>query len=731
VTQVGPALRRAEQGGTLRPEEILAVTAAAETVWGAARELGARADEAPRLATHLAGLDRTPEWIRAVRATLDAEGQVVDSASAVLREARARVRQLTAALQRRLQAALHDPTITSHLSDRFVTIRGGRYVLPVRADARSHVSGIVHDASASGTTLFIEPDAAVSTNNDLRQAELEVRRETERILRELSGEIGASAIRFRDGLAALELIDLAFARGALALEQDAVPVALTATGGYVLPGLRHPLLPPTEVVANDLRVGEGFQVLVLSGPNAGGKTVAMKALALAVLGAHAGLQPCAAGEGAQVSWTEALLSDIGDAQSLRDQLSTFSAHLRNLAQVLEHADRQALVLLDEIGDGTDPGEGAALAQAVLEGLADRGARAVVTTHYNLLKEMAAADARFENGSFEFDPETLAPTYRLRMGTAGASSATAVAARMGLPRGVLDRANELLERQDRRLERTLATLNESRLALERERREAAELRAESAVERDTLRGKLEQLQLKRDRLYDELRAELEASFRNAHEQIAGVIRALQRGAGSARNAEHARQQLLAIEHKQRVSAGLERRSGQNSELRPIDWHRARAGQRVALARGGEATLLTLPDRRGRASVQVGSARMWIPAEQIGAVTSTGAEASVVLGAAHREVARVRVERHSERETPSGGEIDLRGLRVDEAVDRLAEQLDRAAGDQAFSLRIVHGVGTGALRRAIRENLAASPYVEHFAAAAPETGGEGVTEVTLKN
>ena len=723
IADVESALRRAERGGALHPDDILAVTGAAETVWDAARSLRVRAAEAPLLAARLDGAGEPPDWIRSVRATLDPEGNVVDSASPGLRDARTRVRQLGSKLQRRLQTALTDPAIAAHLSDRFVTVRGGRYVLPVRADARSHVPGIVHDASASGTTLFIEPDAAVATNNALREAELEVRRETQRILQELSEAIGACSDELRAGIAALEHVDLAFARGALALEGEAAPVELATAGGHFLPGLRHPLLPPGEVVPNDLRLGDRFQILVLSGPNAGGKTVAMKALGVAILGAHAGLWPCATGDGARVAWTETLLSDIGDAQSVRDQLSTFSAHLRNLAQILEQADAETLVLLDEIGDGTDPGEGAALAQAVLEHLAARGARAVVTTHYNLLKELAAADERFENGSFEFASDTLAPTYRLRMGTPGTSSATAVAARMGIPRGVLDRANELLEGGDRRLERTLATLGESRLALERERREAAQLRAESAAERDALRAKLEHLQARRDRLYDELREELETSFRDAHEQVAAVIRELQRGDRGARDAERARQGLLAIERRERAAGSLEAQRRPPAELRPVDWRRAKPGQRVALARGGEATLLTLPDRRGRVSVQLGSARMWFPAEGVG-LPSTPDRAD------EPRLARVRVERHADGGAPLRPELSLRGMRVDEARTRLAEYLDRAAAEGLPQLRIVHGVGTGALCRAVREDLSDSPYVESFAPGAAEAGGEGITEVTLK-
>src|SRR5690606_36969837 len=440
LPDVDAALLRAERGGALAPGDLLDLASAVEAITATTQFLARRAELAPRLAARAGALGSHQPLADEIRFALDGEGQVRDAASPVLAEARGEARRLAGEIQRRLDAALHDPAIAPHLSDRFVTVRHDRYVLPVRADARGRVRGIVHDASASGTTLFIEPQAVVDANNRLKEAELRIERETARVLRELADAAGLEAPALRASLALLEEIDLAFARGALSAEWDAVAPAIGDAGVFVLPQLRHPLLDPARAVPNDLRLGDPVQGLVLSGPNAGGQTVAMKAVALAALCARAGLHVAAA-PGARVDWIARLLADIGDAQSLRESLSTFSAHLANLAQIVSEADARSLVVLDEIGDGTDPGEGAALAQAVLEALADAGARVIATTHYGLLKEMAAVDPRFENASFEFDPQTLAPTYRLRVGTAGASSAIAVAARMGVPRRVLERADE--------------------------------------------------------------------------------------------------------------------------------------------------------------------------------------------------------------------------------------------------------------------------------------------------
>lgn len=735
LTDVAAALARAERGGALGAGELLDTAASVEAITATAHFLARQGERAPRLAARGSGLGDHQPLADEIRSALDSEGQVRDAVSPVLAAARAEARRLAGEIQRRLDAALHDPEIAPHLSDRFVTVRHDRYVLPVRADARGRVRGIVHDASSSGTTLFVEPQAVVDANNQLKEAELRAEREVARVLRELADAASREAPALRASLAALEEIDLAFARGALAAEWDAVAPAIGDEGVFVLPQLRHPLLDPARAVPNDLRLGAPVRVLVLSGPNAGGKTVAMKAVALAALCARAGLQVAAAA-GARVDWTERLLADIGDAQSLRESLSTFSAHLANLARIVEEADARTLVVLDEIGDGTDPGEGAALAQAVLEALAGAGARVIATTHYGLLKEMAQVDPRFENASFEFDPRTLAPTYRLRVGVAGASSATAVAARMGLRRDVLARADELLARSDRRLERTLAELNASRVALESERGEAARLRAETESERAALQDRLERLQARRDELYAVMRRDLEQSFRRAHEEVAGVIRELQRAPG-AREAERARRELVAIEARAREDAPARLEDGTGAARAaaaggaPLDWRRAQPGDRVAIVGGGVGVLLALPDRHGRVAVQLGTARVLLPRERVAAPPA---------GPSAEEARRERAERVSVEaagrgadDAPSRGgsdRCDVRGLRVEEALTELIRALDRAALAGRARLEVVHGIGTGALREAVRAHLAGSPYVERFDPAPPDAGGAGVTQVTLR-
>ncbi len=718
ASDLEPALRRLARGGALGATELLDLAATLGVVHATGRHLTRRAEACPRLAALAARLGDHRELEDDVCAALDAEGAVRDGASPVLAAARADSRRLAGELQRRLSELLHEPAIADCLSDRFVTMRNDRYVLPVRADARGRVHGIVHDASASGTTLFVEPDAVVDLNNRMKQAELEVERETARVLRELSTRAASALPRIEASLDALAEIDLACARGHLSHETAGVEPRVELDGVWWLPQLRHPLLPPESVVPNDLRLGESFRALVLSGPNAGGKTVAMKALALAALSVRAGLHVCAS-PGARVDLVEALLVDIGDEQDLRESLSTFSAHMANLARIVECATDRTLVVVDEIGAGTDPGEGAALGQAVLETLAEAGARVVATTHFNLLKEMAAVDPRFANACVEFDPETLAPTYRLRLGVAGGSSAAAVAARMGLRSDVLARANALLEREDRRLDRLLAELSSSRAALDTERREAERLRAESESAREEYRAKLLELQARRDKLFRTMRDDLERSFRDAHEEVSGVIRELQRR-GTARDAAQARMRLEALEQEAKTAVAALVPAVPEEPLPPVDWRHVRPGDPVRVRGGSTGLVLSLPDRRGRVELQVGGARLVLPAERLAAAEPRPS--------APRPAARISLEPAA---APAAEleRCDLRGLRVEEALRRVDELLDRALGAGRTQVTFVHGLGSGALRDAIRRHLRECSFVSGFEPGPAEAGGDGLTVARL--
>lgn len=719
-------LARARKGGVLGARELIDVRVTLAAIRSTRRFLSLRSQVAPHLADHASAIADLADLERDIEDAIDPSGEVRDSASVVLAEVRADTRRLEGEIQKSLARILRDSSVSARLSDQYFTIRHDRYVLPVRADARGGFRGIVHDASSSGTTLFIEPEELVDLNNRKKQAEMAVERETMRILRALSVAAAAALQPIEAAVEIVATVDVAFARAHLADEMDAVHPEVLDGGVLILPQLRHPLIPIDQCVANDVRLGLGAHVLVLSGPNAGGKTVTMKAMALAALFVRCGLHVAAA-PGARVDLFDAIHADIGDEQDIRESLSTFSAHMANLGSILASADARSLVVLDEVGVGTDPGEGAAIAQASLEALADAGARVVTTTHYNLLKEMADVDSRFENASVEFDERTLEPTYRLRLGTPGASSATAVAARMGVPDDVVDRATALLEREDRQLDRMLSELSASRAALEREQREASAARAQGEGVRAEYGARLEALNARREKLYHAMREDLDSGFRDAHAQIAAVIRELQHK-GTAQDAAHARERLQTLAKSTRTAA---REAGFEGKERPaaspIDWATARTGDRVRVEGGSEGVLLALPDKRGRVELRQGSARVVVRAERVTGVVATARDAKARRGPS-RTLVSLAPESSNGTSAETGrdaGRCDLRGLRVDEAIDELTRALDHATSTDRPSLLIVHGVGTGALREAVHRYLRESPYVAKFAGAEAKEGGDGAT------
>lgn len=727
---VAPALQEARRGGTLEIQSLRDIRNLLQTLRQVRRFLIHHSEDIPALTRWAEDIEEELGLEADIEAAIGPDGEVRNEASALLADARRSAVNLAGDLQKRLERFLADSSITDHLSDRYFTLRNDRYVLPVKSDAKGRVRGIVHDASRSGTTLFIEPEAVVDLNNRLKQTELEIAREIQRILRELSRSVGEASSRIERSLESLARVDLAFARGQFSQDLQGTSPEVGEDGIFVLPALRHPLIEPDICVANDIRVGEDFQILVLSGPNAGGKTVCMKSVALAALFVRAGLHvPCEAG--ARVDLVETVIAEIGDHQDIGENLSTFSAHMANLARVLKKARPNTMVVLDEIGVGTDPSEGSTLAQSILESLAERGARVITTTHYNLLKEMADVDPRFQNASVEFDDQTLAPTYRVKIGMPGSSSASAVAARMGMPSEVLERAEGLLARDDRRLDKMLSELSSRRAQLEAEQSAAARLRAEGEAARDEYRKRLEALQERRDRLFRSMRDDLDQAFTEAHQEVAQIIRDLQSGPTSQQAAE-ARRQLLELKEaaeERESEAGISREPGPGQSLSPVDWRKTSPGDRVSLALGGEGIVESLPDRKGRVGVRVGGKKLMVAAEAVGTCAGQPGPSREA-----RPQTRVSLERATPSETQGtlgGGiiECDLRGQRVAEALGRLREILDRATADGRDGVRVIHGIGTGALRSAVREELALSHSALEIETPDRAEGGEGVTLVHL--
>jgi DNA mismatch repair protein MutS2 len=658
------------------------------------------------------------------------EGEVRDEASPALARARRQVREHEAEIERIMARALRDPEVREHLQDEYSTHRFDRPVLPVRAAAGPRVRGIVHDVSSSGTTVFIEPEAAVEAGNRLRIARTEVEREIERVLRRASEAVRARGLELDAQGTTLAALDAAMARGRLSHRLDARAPELCSAPEIELRGLRHPLLlleaglAPEAVVRSDLGPPQGARCLIISGPNAGGKSVAAKAIGLAALALRAGLHlPC--DEGSRMGVFDSVLADIGDEQDLRAGLSTFSARMRNAARILAAANPHALVILDEIGEGTEPGEGAALAQSLLESLVERGATVIATTHFNRLKELAGGDPRFANASAEFDPRTLAPTYRIHGGVPGSSGAMYAAERMGLDAQVIERARALLDREDRRLEALTRSLSELRQELEAERQLTHRARAESESARDAYRHRLEALRRSREAQLAAMKTELESAFQSARAEIAAVIRGLQRGEGDAqssvdagRAANRAQERLREIARRsreaERAHAPAPPSPGVADELLV-------AGARVELTGvPGESIVLDPPDRRGRVAVRSGSARSLVPRERIARVLGARPPAAPVV--------RVEVQRASE---PGAVECDLRGLRVDEALDRADAHLQAHLGHGGSQLVFIHGHGSGALRDAVRGWLRGVAQVAELRSGAAGEGGNGVTVVRLQS
>ncbi len=704
------------------------------TLRGSARIAGlmeSRASDCPRLAALARTLPDLSSLERELARVVSEEGEVLGDASSTLRKARAQLRQLEREIERHMATYLGNSSIQPHLQDRYVTFRENRPVLPVRADARHRVRGIVHDVSSSGSTVFIEPEGVVETGNALRLAQTEIEREVQRLLAELGRAVSERSLEIEALTSTLGAIDLAMARGRLSRRLGACAPDLREDARLDLRALRHPLLlleaglSEEEVIANDIALPPDARCLVISGPNAGGKTVVAKAVGLAALAVRAGMHvPCV--EGSEMPIFQAVRADIGDEQDLRAGLSTFSARMANLAGIVAAAEADTLVIVDEVGEGTEPSEGASLAQAILEALVARDATVLVTTHFNSLKGLAAADSRFVNASAEFDPETLLPTYRIEIGAPGSSGARWVASRMGLDASVVQRAEELLGSEDRELEELAQNVADLRNELDAERRLAQQARAEAEKLRSTYAERLESLRLEREKTLAEMKADLAQEYTDARIQIAAVVRALQRGEGGpGRAANRAYQKLEGIrenvEAVEREHAESSPASGEQTRVAPEELV---PGARLEVeGLPGSAVVVEGPDRRQRIAVRVGAARMSIPSDRVRRVLA-GPEARASGGSANLASSPTEAD-----EDAPGRECDLRGLRVDEALDRADAYLQHMLGRGEPRLLLIHGHGTGALRTALRAWLRELPQVADFGPAEPGEGGNGVTFVRL--
>lgn len=716
----------AARGAVLDPEDLRAIGVLVES---SARCIRYLADSnTPRLAAVGERLCDLPALGRSLLDSLDEHGGVNDSASAELGTLRARVANLHEQLKQRVHGLLSDPVYSDLLQDDYYTIREDRYVLPIRSGHKRHVPGVVHGWSATGHTVYIEPQAVVEANNRLLMAQAEVDREIRRILTRLSKQVGGHAGEIGAAQAALAELDLALAAGRLSRELEASEPVMVDESTLALTAARHPLLclAGGPVVANDITLGAPHRVLVVTGPNTGGKTVAVKTVGLCVLMALCGLHVPAA-PGSRVPRVPGVYTDIGDEQSLDQGRSTFSGHIANILAIFEAVEPGSLVLLDELAVGTDPVQGAALAQAVLEAFATRRTMVLVTTHYESLKVLSFDDERFRNGAVGFDPERRVPTYVLTLDVPGASSALQTARRLGLDPAIVDRAAELTGPQQRRLEATIEALEAQRQAAitGREAVEAERARLESARARveqreDTLRERL------RVGLAKERDEALQAA-RRLRDDVRRLERALRKPdmredptflEDARRRAETAVTQLSAAKHDAQQTA-----AGPAPAVTDL-----RVGQRLwVVSLGIEAELVEGPDDRGRCEMRAGILTVTVDAGDLR--PRGGTRPAPEKPRRPRAPAPQTTSWEDAPPQATHNTVDVRGQRVEEALEAVERFLDAAfEKDEAIAF-VIHGHGTGALKKALRDFLKGSRYVRDQRRGERGEGGDGVTAVLL--
>ena len=713
--------RNAALGHSLTTSELLEIASTARGAGRARRALTRLAGETPLLSTVGAGIPDLGALRELIEQSVDGRGEVVDSASPDLRAIRRELVDAHEQLQQRMQSLLKSPAVRGALQDPIVTIRDGRYVLPVRSEARSAVRGVVHDTSSSGATVFVEPMAVVELGNHWRELQAHERHEVQRILRDLSDAAGQAADELVDAVERLARIDLALAKARLAKELDASALAVVgadqpwvveAPAELRLVDARHPLLGG-EVVAVTIEVGGAYRALLVTGPNTGGKTVALKTAGLLCAMALAGL-PVPAGVGTRVPVYDAVFADIGDEQSIEQSLSTFSGHITSIIDVIERADAGSLVLLDELGAGTDPTEGAALAIAIVDRLVAAGATLIATTHHSELKLYAHHAPQVMNASVEFDLVTLAPTYHLTIGLPGQSNALAIASRLGMPHGVIDAAREGLSTDERDMETLLGELRKQLAAADERAAHAAADRDHARALRSELEQQLNELAAEGTRLRDDAR-------RHAREELRDVERLLER---TRREVEAARLEQAAADLG-RARAAAEELVPEPDEQRLVP--SSSSVEKPAVIEPGRAVwlrgvgapgeVLSEPNAAGEFEVQLGALRTRVRVEQVERAADAGE------GATGRPAAPATGAPPPPR--AAAVEIEVRGQTVDEALPTVEQFLDLAARSGHSRVRVIHGRGTGTLRRAVRELLDRHPLISGFETAEPREGGEGVT------
>jgi len=718
IRDIRERVQAASKGGVLEPNDLLdcAYTLAAS------RRLRASllAEKCPALHEHAQELGVFAEIEAEISRCISDRAEVKDSASEELQKARRAIASLRQYIVERLEAMIRSPQVGRLLQEPIVTIRHDRHCLALRSEHRGQLPGIVHDASASRATLFIEPMTVVEAGNELAEALVREREEVRKVLAALSALIGNKAAEIAATLHALAELDFVFARASVSRSMNAWPAKLSNEGTVCLKQARHPLMTG-DVVPIDIRIGNQFDTLIVTGPNTGGKTVTLKTVGLLTLMAQSGLHVPASGE-SRLSVFRQVFADIGDEQSIQQNLSTFSSHMGQIVEVMRHAADDSLVLLDELGAGTDPAEGAALAMSILTELHRRGCCTLATTHSSQLKAFAYAHDGVENACMEFDPVTLRPTFRVRIGLPGSSNALAIASRLGLPEEIIGGATQFLDQSYTTLDQAVARVQESQGLLQQEIAAAERARQQAEHERDLAVQQREALDRKADQILREAQRRAEGLLTTTRQQVMEILEAL--GSKTERRAKAPKPhevRQISMQARQRLAAlSAEVDSSAPKPAAPTPAPRKPVttvipGQTVLVRSANtKAAVLSGPDERGMVSLRAGVLTIEAPLSDLEEVPEAGV--TVSLG----EQAGAE---------PVTAELHLRGMRVEQAIVELERYLERALASGLERVRIVHGRGTGAVKGAVLDFLRSHPNVAEVLPAAPREGGAGATIAVL--
>ncbi len=726
IPDIRASVMRLKIGGTLGPEELLRISSLL-TASLRAKNYGTHKEDAPEdsLSERFSMLEPLSGVNNEIRRCILSEEEIADDASPALKSIRRAIRAANDKIRDELNSIVNSQQNRTMLQDSLVTMRNGRYCLPVKAEYKNQFGGMIHDQSATGSTLFIEPMAVVKLNNELRELALKEQGEIEKILAELSAMAGAHTEELSFNQATLAEFDFIFARALLSRQMKASEPVFNTNRMIDIKKGRHPLIDPHKVVPIDIRLGDEFDLLVITGPNTGGKTVSLKTVGLFTLMGQAGLH-IPAFDGSKLAVFHEVYADIGDEQSIEQSLSTFSSHMTNTVSILKEADENSLALFDELGAGTDPTEGAALAMAILSYLHARGIRTMATTHYSELKVFALSTEGVSNACCEFDVATLRPTYRLLIGIPGKSNAFAISSRLGLPDAIIEDAKARIGSQDKTFEDLLSELDQKRIETEREYMAANEARAEAEKLKKRLAEKNDRIDRAKDRILREANENAREILQNAKDYADEVIRkynkwSAQGGIGKEMEAERSalRDKLGDTDNKLAVKAG-KKGKGKQQEASPEDF---KVGDSVmVLSLNLKGTVSTAPNAKGDLYVQMGVLRSLVNIKDLEHIQSEEEP---------KEKKKTQAGKIQMSKTLSiSPELNLIGKRVDEALPILDKYLDDAYLSHLPKVTIIHGRGTGALRDAVQAHLKRTKYVKSFRIGGFGEGDHGVTIVEFQ-